>query len=282
MDELNTILTTVHDKYTEVFTSNPDQFLLINGYTYSLPAVSIVLYLMMVHVLPIFLRKYNIKWDNVKVRNAWNLYLTLLSIMMMLGVGVPYAYEIQRRGLIETMCDEEKEMYTVVSPSVFWVYTFALSKYAELIDTAFLVLNHKPVEFLHWYHHWTVLAFTWFAVYWRFSVGRVFIIVNATIHSFMYYYYWRMGECKLNPKLKKPQWAMFLTIGQTTQMVVGLICVATFAYLKHNGRDCACARPEILMVSCAVMFGSYLFLFSDFFYRRYIKGAKKADAKKKQ
>lgn len=38
---------------------------------------------------------------------------------------------------------------------------FALSKPIELLDTLFLILRKRPVIFLHWYHHVTVLLYTW-------------------------------------------------------------------------------------------------------------------------
>jgi len=57
-----------------------------------------------------------------------------------------------------------------------WNYAFVLSKFAEMGDTIFLILKAPGRDvisgkFLHWYHHVTVLAFTWFAAYNHYSAG---------------------------------------------------------------------------------------------------------------
>lgn len=46
-----------------------------------------------------------------------------------------------------------KELYRGASVLLYWSYIFALSKYAELLDTLFLILRNpdRPVMFLHWY-----------------------------------------------------------------------------------------------------------------------------------
>ena len=45
--------------------------------------------------------------------------------------------------------------------SGFWATMFVLSKVPELGDTIFIVLRKQPLIFLHWYHHATVLVYSW-------------------------------------------------------------------------------------------------------------------------
>lgn len=89
--------------------------------------------------------------------------------------------------------------------------------------------------------------------------------MNAFIHSFMYTYYFLMS-IKI-----KPSWAIFLTIGQIIQMIIGISVISWFFVKVYSrGESCYCEQPEYLAVSCIVMYGSYLFLFVRFFLQRYV------------
>merc|ERR1719197_2386399 len=76
-----------------------------------------------------------------------------------------------------------------VGPTGFWVMTFIYSKIPELIDTVFIILRKKPLIFLHWYHHVTVLLYCWDAYSTMAASGLYFVAMNYSVHAFMYGYY---------------------------------------------------------------------------------------------
>jgi len=247
-----------HDIHT------PESTRLMATHTYDLPFISVVLYVLMVFLLPRLLKGSKPK-QLTFVMGLWNLGLSTLSLFIVFGVGIPYFTALFKKGLYETVCDPHKELYRGASVLLYWSYIFALSKYAELLDTLFLILKNpdRPVMFLHWYHHTTVLLFTWFAEYWRFSVGFVFIFVNAVVHTFMYWYYFQLGRGV------KVSWGKALTIGQILQMFLGIAANGYWMYQWYNGNECGCDNPMVIMWACIVMYGSYLLLFIMFFVQRY-------------
>lgn len=48
-----------------------------------------------------------------------------------------------------------------VRPPYARLQMFVFSKVPELGDTVFIILRKRPLIFLHWYHHVTVLLYTW-------------------------------------------------------------------------------------------------------------------------
>ena len=59
----------------------------------------------------------------------------------------------------------------------------------ELVDTVFIVLRKQKLIFLHWYHHVTVLWFSWYSYVGFTSTCRWFMVMNYCVHSIMYSYY---------------------------------------------------------------------------------------------
>jgi elongation of very long chain fatty acids protein 6 len=143
------------------------------------------------------------------------------------------------------------------------------------VDTFFIVARKKPLIFLHWYHHVTVLAFCWHSYATEASTGLFFVAMNYSVHAVMYGYYFLMA-IEQKPKWLKP---VVITIAQISQMIVGTaLCVMCFFLLQNAETACAVRKENV--IAGGLMYGSYLYLFAEFAVKRFIFGPSKKKAKK--
>lgn len=107
------------------------------------------------------------------------------------------------------------------------------------------------------------------------------IVLNLTVHVFMYYYYFRTASGV------KIWWKQYLTTLQITQFVIDLVVIYSCTYSYYivtytngflpNFGDCA-GTESAAAFGCAIL-TSYLFLFINFY--RITYNQKKAAAAKK-
>lgn len=148
----------------------------------------------------------------------------------------------------------------------FWTWLFVLSKLPELGDTIFIVLRKQPLIFLHWYHHITVLIYSWFSYTEYTSSARWFIVMNYCVHSVMYSYYALRAMGYKPPRFI----AMVITSLQLTQMIVGCaINIWAHDYLKTSNHS-SCHISEINIKLSIAMYFSYFVLFAQFFFVTYL------------
>jgi len=206
---------------------------------------------------------------------GWNLFLCVFSFVGMVKT-MPYLLgSIVTQPYEQTVCTLPTKSWGV-GPTGFWVMLFIYSKIPELIDTVFIVIRKKPLIFLHWYHHVTVLLFCWSAYSTMSGSGLYFVAMNYSVHALMYGYYClqALGVC---PKSFP---AYLITLSQILQMFIGTgVCISCW-YYKYTGRTCA--NEDSNLIAGAVMYGSYLYLFMEFAVGRYIypkakKGGKKLE-----
>jgi len=148
------------------------------------------------------------------------------------------------------------------------IAAFCYSKMFELFDTVFIILAKRPLIFLHWYHHITVLLFCWLSYGSRNSNGIYFAVVNYCIHGIMYFYY---GMTQLSPwtrKLVKP-FAMQVTLLQLSQMGFGVLIIAATVFYKYYRVDCY--TTSTVNFFGLIMYISYFVLFLQLFLGRYFK-----------
>jgi hypothetical protein len=206
---------------------------------------------------------------------GWNLFLAVFSIIGTIRL-VPHLFY----GLIVNphtyfFCRAANEAFGGRGSAGLWVNLFVWSKYIELIDTAFLVLRKKPVSFLHWFHHATVLMYCWHASQYHMPTGIIFATMNYIVHSIMYFYYF------LAAVTKPPKWGKLVTILQIVQMFIGMFVTGYHYYLLNTLRNCDGSYRNLF--AAAVMYTAYMLLFVQFFVGRYTaRPAARSSGKKKK
>ncbi|XP_033644135.1 elongation of very long chain fatty acids protein 6-like [Asterias rubens] len=192
---------------------------------------------------------------------VWSAALAAFSWMGMIRFATGTFSILRTHGLDATICNP----VLFKGMAGFWLWIFTLSKLPELIDTAFIVLRKQNLIFLHWYHHITVLMYSWYSYPQTVALAGSFCLMNFTVHSLMYSYY----AIKASRLLRIPNWVgLVITTLQITQMLVGCV-VNGYAYWKiRNGGYCS--TNEQNMTVSSVMYFSYLVLFLNFFIGRYL------------
>jgi elongation of very long chain fatty acids protein 6 len=202
----------------------------------------------------------------------WNALLAVFSIAGTLRTLPHLLHNIFVEGFEYSICAPAEVSYGCGGTG-FWTALFIFSKVPELGDTLFLVLRKRPVQFLHWYHHISVLLYAWWSYATRSSAGLWFIAVNYLTHAVMYSYYAYTAAGGRNESV-----AFAITTLQISQMVVGLIVCFSVPIFAHLGSDCAMTTGAY--VGGIVMYGSYFYLFFVFAVARYCRGSKKPEAPK--
>jgi len=197
---------------------------------------------------------------------VWNLFLTLLSVFMFVTMGYPTLYHIINGKLFNFMClPMDTSAYPWHGLHLFGMWLFGVSKVIEFGDTVFLVLRKKPVSLLHWYHHTSVLAFTFFSLVVRSPQGWVFAIVNSFVHSIMYFYYFLTGIGI------RPWWAIYITQLQIIQMIIGVLVCVVWCYLCSTSFHCNITEGSntAILIAGVIIYGSYLLLFAQYYFSRW-------------
>lgn len=205
---------------------------------------------------------------------AWNCLLAVFSLFGFLRTG-PDLLDVIRgpNGFHRSVCVRD----SLNPPTAFWAYLFTLSKMLELGDTVFIVLRKTPLIFLHWYHHSTVLIFSWLCYPQAEPIFRYVGVMNYAVHSVMYSYY----GCKAL-QWKVPRFcSMFITTAQISQMAIGLF-VNFYAMYAKAIMGWECDRSYKGFAILMGMYGSYLILFGKFFYKTYLGGGQKKKVEKKK
>lgn len=191
----------------------------------------------------------------------WSGMLAIFSVLGTVRMWPEIFHVIRYEGFYSSVCSLGFMEHPVTR---FWTALFILSKIIELGDTVFIVLRKQPLIFLHWYHHITVLLYTWFSYIERAAPGRWFICMNFGVHAVMYTYYALRAM-----KIRVPnQVRMIITMLQLSQMIVGCFVNFYVYSAKSQGKHCNISFENIYY--SFLMYFSYFMLFAKFFYESYI------------
>ena len=215
------------------------------------------------------------KWRNVLA--VWNFSLSLFSWIGAFRTAPQLFHNLTTMSFRDNLCGDPSVTFGSGSTGL-WVQLFILSKFPELLDTFFIVIHKKELIFLHWYHHITVLLYCWHSYVTTSPSGLFFVVMNYSVHAIMYGYYFLMA-IKMKPKWLN---AMFITTAQISQMVVGvLVTIFAFYYYDKEGKE-NCFIQKENNIAAFIMYGSYLFLFAQFFVGRYFTVKATASRKNKK
>ncbi|CAL8310241.1 unnamed protein product [Boreogadus saida] len=198
----------------------------------------------------------------------WSLSLAIFSIIGAVRTGWYMMYVLTTSGFKQSVCDTS---FYSAPVSKFWAYAFVLSKAPELGDTVFIVLRKQRLIFLHWYHHITVLVYSWYSYKDQVAGGGWFMTMNYGVHSLMYTYY---AARAAGLRVPRPL-AILITTTQILQMAMGLAVLGLVYRWMHEVR---CPTQVDNVAWGSLMYLSYLVLFASFFYNSYLRGSAAAAA----
>jgi hypothetical protein len=206
---------------------------------------------------------------------AHNLFLCILSIIMAIGSTYEAVLAISTHGFENTYCSGQgtgRPDIFFTGRIWFWGLVFYLSKYYELLDTVFIVLKRRPLTFLHVYHHIVVIALCLMFMRLRMCTSLQGIITNATVHSFMYYYYWQQSRGT------SVWWKKYLTKAQIVQFFLDFFAFLPYGFMCTEFSSLRVPVVRVWWFSQLVLI-SFILLFSRFYQRTY-KGSEGFDDKK--
>jgi elongation of very long chain fatty acids protein 6 len=240
---------------------------------YAIPFTLVFMYLMFCF----FGIKYLKDKDPFDLRYPLAMWSGALSLFSFIGMikTVPFLLgRVVENTFEESICENPGNTWGK-GPTGMWVMLFIFSKVPELIDTVFIVLRKKPLIFLHWYHHVTVLLYCWDAYATMAASGLWFVAMNYSVHAFMYGYY-----CLTSLKMCPKNFPTFLiTFSQIAQMFVGTgVCISSWYYTLSEGTECFNSRNNL--IAGGLMYGSYLYLFVDFAIDKFIRKKPKSASSK--
>ncbi|KAI9014005.1 ELO family [Phycomyces nitens] len=196
-----------------------------------------------------------------------NILITIVSACLLALIAEQVIPKFIRHGFHYTVCDSKA--FTTELELLYYINY--LVKYWELLDTVFLVIKKKKLEFLHYFHHSMTMALCYSQLTAKTPVSCVPIGLNLGVHVVMYYYYY------LTTTGVKIWWKKHLTTMQISQFIIDLLVIGGLAYshfafvffrgiLPTSG---TCTGTETAAIFGSTLLTAYLLLFVNFYRTTY-------------
>ncbi|KAK9296091.1 hypothetical protein QLX08_009801 [Tetragonisca angustula] len=220
-----------------------------------------------IYVILIFGGKYYMsnrpKFNLRGLLALWSGLLATFSIIGFSRTAPELFHVLEQHGFYHSVCTPSNLLQDRVSG--FWTWMFVLSKIPEFIDTIFIVLRKQPLIFLHWYHHLSVVLYSWFSYAETTGSTRWYTVMNYVVHSIMYSYYTLKA---MRYKLPKNLTVMVTTL-QIVQMMMGCtVTIAAYYYQKSGHLECYTTQTNFILAF--LMYFSYMILFARLFCKNYL------------
>lgn len=218
-----------------------------------------------VYMLVIFIGRFLMQSrQRFELRTAlltWNVSLAVFSLLGTLRTVPALLWVLRTHGWKYSICDD----WFSRGVTGYWTLLFNFSKFPELIDTMFIILRKQRLIFLHWYHHATVLIYSWYSYSESTGAGLWFMTLNYGVHTAMYSYY-----AFRSAKVRVPRWvSISITSFQLVQMFVGMVVSYSAWEVKSAGESCTGSHESLKFGF--LMYVSYAVLFGHFFWGAYIQ-----------
>lgn len=240
------------------------------------PAVAIPVYAAVILALHLHVKARQKPYVLRQVVICHNALLAVLSFFLGIALVTSVLQHMRETSFHDTWCDPTGQF--TQGRHFFYYYVNYGFKYAELADTALLVLRGRPVSFLHGYHHAATLLLCWEQLSSQTCLQWVPIAINLLIHTAMYSYY-----CMAASGIKV-WWKKHLTVAQILQFVIGVSVGSiglAFRVLHDQGYDYpGCWGNYRSAIFGLGVLASYLLLFIHLYFKIYTASRDKFDVSK--
>merc|ERR1719391_827900 len=234
---------------------------------WEVPFIAVAMYVAMIPWLKAYVAR-NGKFNVRTFAFYWNGALSLFSWCGVFACVPVLLHSLWDHGLFFTTCAPAS--WYGGGLSGLFVALFIYSKIAELMDTVLLLLAGKPVIALQWWHHSTVLLYCWHSYSVRIATGLWFAAMNYSVHSVMYGYFAVVAT--KHRKYVAP-FAIFITIAQLAQMLVGMFVTVKAVMYQDQGHECHVNKTNSVLG--LTMYFSYFVLFGKLFVDNYVTQTRK-------